>query len=165
MGAAEARETSAGVARELRVAAYAVCVREHRVLLTRLVGPDAGRWTLPGGGIDHGEDPYDAAIREVAEESGYVIEIDRLLGMDSFHTRYVRASGRESDFHGLRIIYSARVAGGELRPEADGSTDQAAWIDLDEVAKLERVSLVDIGLALDRDRPAHGRIDNQGTTW
>ena len=39
----------------LRVGAYAVCLRDGAVLLARLTGTDP-RWTLPGGGLDHGED-------------------------------------------------------------------------------------------------------------
>lgn len=61
------------------------------------------------------------------------------------------------DFQGLRIIYEARVTGGELRNETGGSTDLAAWHPLDAVAGLERVELVDIGLDLWRERPPVGR--------
>ncbi|MEK8170348.1 NUDIX domain-containing protein [Streptomyces sp. M19] len=78
--------------RRLRVAAYAVCVRENKVLLARYVGQDGRHWTMPGGGIEHGEDPYDAVLREVTEETGYTVEIDRLLGIDSM--RAIRAPTR-----------------------------------------------------------------------
>jgi len=49
---------------ELRVAAYAVCVRDDHMLLARWVSRDGEKkWTLPGGGMDHGEDPYDTVVR------------------------------------------------------------------------------------------------------
>ena len=58
------------------MAAYAVILRERggrvEILLSRLA-PRVSRselWTLPGGGVDHGEDPRDALIREVQEEAG-----------------------------------------------------------------------------------------------
>ncbi|MFK4185133.1 NUDIX hydrolase [Streptomyces sparsogenes] len=144
--------------RQLRVAAYAVCIQNDNILLARWVGPDGKQWTMPGGGIRHGEDPYDAAIREVEEETGYTVEIDQLLGIDSVHHRYARRRGRDTDFHGLRVIYTAHITGGQLRHETNGSTDQAAWIPLDRVAELPRVPLVDIALSLHRTRPAQGRV-------
>ncbi|UUN26928.1 NUDIX hydrolase [Streptomyces sp. FIT100] len=148
----------------LRVAAYAVCVRDARILLARWVARDgARRWTLPGGGMDHGEDPLDTVVREVAEETGYAAEVTALLGLDSMHVqRPPRGRGRPgggSDFHSLRILYEGRITGGALRPETGGSTDLAAWHPLDDVPGLERVALVDIGLALWRDRPPVGRAD------
>ncbi|MFJ2442725.1 MULTISPECIES: NUDIX hydrolase [unclassified Streptomyces] len=149
---------------ELRVAAYAVCVRDGRILLARWISSsDGGRhWTLPGGGLDHGEDPLDAAVREVEEETGHVAEMTALLGVDSIRRRYPRELGTFADFQGLRIIYEGRVTGGELRPEAGGSTDLAAWHDLEAVEDLERVELVDLGLKLWRERPAVGKIPADG---
>lgn len=140
------------------MAAYAVCVRDGRMLLARWVARDGTkRWTLPGGGMDHGEDPYDTVIREVDEETGYTVEPVALLGIDSMRRGYPRRLGSAADFHGLRIVYEVRVTGGELRHETDGSTDLAAWHLLDEVPALDRVGLVDVGLTLWRQRPAVGR--------
>ncbi|MFI1409502.1 NUDIX hydrolase [Streptomyces sp. NPDC020707] len=145
--------------KELRVAAYAVCVRDGRILLARWVARDGGRrWTLPGGGMDHGEDPYDTVIREAEEETGYTVEPLSLLGVDSIRRTHPRRLGADVDFYGLGIVYEARVTDGELRHETDGSTDMAAWYPLEEVPALARVGLVDVGLALWRERPAVGRV-------
>ncbi|WP_320782725.1 NUDIX hydrolase [Streptomyces sp. CRN 30] len=141
----------------LRVAAYAVCVRDGQVLLARLSGSGPGEWTLPGGGMDHGEDPHATVVRELAEETGYRVEVSRLLGVDSQRVVGRRRFGRSADHHALRIVYEGRVAGGELRHEVGGSTDLAAWHALEAVPALTRVPLVDTGLALWRDRPADGR--------
>ncbi|MER5706508.1 NUDIX hydrolase [Streptomyces sp. NPDC002122] len=143
---------------ELRVAAYAVCVRDGEVLLARWVASDgAKRWTLPGGGMDHGEEPVDTVVREVEEETGYLAEPVALLGIDSIRRSWLRRLGGPGDFQGLRIIYEAQVTGGALRHETGGSTDLAAWHPLDAVADLPRVELVDIGLDLWRERPPVGR--------
>ncbi|GHE97468.1 hypothetical protein GCM10018785_72450 [Streptomyces longispororuber] len=141
------------------MAAYAVCVRDGSVLLARWVAGDGSkRWTLPGGGMDHGEDPYDTVVREAEEETGYAVEPVALLGVDSLRRRYPRRLGAVADFHGLRIVYEGRVVGGDLRHETSGSTDLAAWHALDSVPALDRVSLVDVGLALWRGRPADGHL-------
>jgi ADP-ribose pyrophosphatase YjhB (NUDIX family) len=142
----------------LRVAAYAVCVRERQVLLARWVARDGTkRWTLPGGGMDHGEDPYDTVIREVDEETGYGVEPVALLGVDSIRRHDPHWLGPDTDFHGVRIVYEGRITGGELRNETNGSTDLAAWHPLDDVPLLDRVELVDTGISLWRERPLNGR--------
>ena len=133
----------------LRVAAYAVIVEDGRVLLPHWVEGGRSGWTLPGGGIDPGEDPADAAVREVLEETGYHAVLDELLGVDSL---VIPAAGRldptDGALHALRIVYRAHVVGGELRDEIDGSTDTAAWFALDEVPALDRVELVDTALRM-----------------
>lgn len=143
----------------LRVAAYAICVRDGRLLLARGWAPDGTpEWTLPGGGMEHGEDPHDTVVREVEEETGYRIEVTGLLGVDSIRRRFRRGFGRTVDHHGVRLVYEGRVVGGDLRNEIGGSTDLAAWQDTAAVPGLRRVGLVDTGLALWRERPAAGRI-------
>ncbi len=141
------------------MAAYAVCVRDGQILLARGIADDGTHeWTLPGGGMEHGEDPYDTVIREVEEETGYVLEVTGLLGVDSIRREFRRRFGTTADRHALRLLYEGRIAGGELRPEVGGSTDLAAWHPLDAVRALNRVPLIDTALELRRTRPPHGRI-------
>lgn len=132
--------------RQQRVGAYAVCVRDEQVLLARWTGPEGPRWMLPGGGLDHGEDPREAAVREVEEETGYAVTLDELLTVHSIRVRFEDAP-EPIDHHGIRIVYAARVVGGQLRNEVGGSTDMAAWVPLPEIATLARLTLVDVGLA------------------
>jgi ADP-ribose pyrophosphatase YjhB (NUDIX family) len=138
----------------LRVGAYAVCLRDGAVLLARLTGTDP-RWTLPGGGLDHGEDPRDGAIREVEEETGYRVELRQLLTVESFRWLLDRPDG-PVDHQAICVIYTAEVVGGELRHEVGGSTDVAAWVPVDEVTTLDRNGLVDIGLIVAGYLPAGG---------
>ncbi|MBU4215868.1 MAG: NUDIX domain-containing protein [Actinobacteria bacterium] len=104
-----------------------------------------GHWTLPGGGLEPGEHPEQTLLREVEEETGYQAEIAGLLRV---HNRVVPGGQRLDDgprtFQQISFVYRARVIGGELRPEADGSTDAAAWFAHDEIDALSRVDLVDV---------------------
>jgi 8-oxo-dGTP diphosphatase len=131
------------------------------VLLARFVSRDGAdrHWTLPGGGIQYGEDPSAAVVREVDEETGYAAEVEALLGVDS-RPRRQGWSGQEEDVHHLGVFYAVRIVGGELRHEVDGSTDQAAWVALADVPHLRRASLVDVGLRLSRERPASGHVES-----
>ncbi|MFB7249558.1 NUDIX hydrolase [Microbacterium sp. NPDC056234] len=133
---------------DLRVAAYAVVTDDDdRILLARWTEGRRVAWTMPGGGLEPGEDPEDAVRRELREETGYSVEVGELLGI---HSRVIPAGRRvhKSDvpLHTLRILYRARVIGGRLRFEQDGSTDMAGWFDVPAVAELQRVKLVDIAM-------------------
>ena len=145
---------SPGAGPRSRMAAYVVCVREGEILLARWAGPEGARWTLPGGGVEFGEGPYGAAVREAAEETGYRVELERLLGIDTI----VFDRDGEGTHHDVRVVYEGRVVGGRLRNEVNGSADLAAWVALDRVAGLDRVGLVDIALDLRRTRPPDGRL-------
>ncbi|MFF5216627.1 NUDIX hydrolase [Micromonospora sp. NPDC000442] len=141
-----------------RLAAYAVCVEDDRVLLARHVSP-AGEttWTLPGGKVEHAEDPFDAVIREVGEETGYDAVVARLLGVDS---RVIPATEAWSGqvHQNVGIFYQVRITGGVLRPEPNGATAESVWTPIPDVVHLRRSSLVDIGLALARTRPETGHV-------
>lgn len=129
---------------DIRVAAYGVIVDEGRMLLAHWNESGRGGWTLPGGGIEAGEDPADAARREITEETGYVAELDGLLGIDSHViSGENRLDGSGRPLHALRIVYRAHIVRGDLVNEIDGSTDEARWFRLDAVSRLHRVGLVD----------------------
>nr|WP_274636665.1 NUDIX hydrolase [Microbacterium bovistercoris] len=135
---------------DLRVAAYAVIIdADDRILLSHWTQGRRPAWTMPGGGLEDGEDPVEAARREVREETGYRVDVGELLGI---HSRVIPAGRRVTDatepLHTLRIIYRARIVGGKLRNEIDGSTDRAEWFALSGVRRLQRVKLVDIALKM-----------------
>lgn len=132
-----------------RISAYGLLHQEDRLLLCRLSSqmPEAGKWTLPGGGIEFGEDPEAAMIREVREETGLRVSSAGIAGVDSFTHD---APGRS--FHGLRIIYHANVLEGALCYEEDGSTDMCEWHCLDSLDELDVVELVQAVLPMIRAR-------------
>jgi len=141
-----------------RLAAYAVCVEDGRVLLARYVSPTGDtNWTLPGGRVEQEEDPFDAVVREVAEETGCVSVVERLLGVDS---RVIPAAeARLGIAHqNVGIFYQVRIIGGVLRPEPNGETAESVWTPIPDVAALRRSSLVDVGLALALTLPATGHV-------
>src|SRR5262245_5673812 len=113
-----------------RPGGYALCTDdEGRVLLARLsaIEVDVGAWTLPGGGVEFGEHPDHAVIRELHEETGLAGEIEGVAGVFSHVYRRSRAAEGD-DLHFLGILYHVRIVGGQLRDEADGPTDAARWL-------------------------------------
>lgn len=124
----------------IRISAYGLLVEDERLLLCRIserVPGDVGKWTLPGGGLEFGEAPVAAVVREVEEETGIQVGVRRLVEVESenFHND-------DRLFQAIRIIYEVSRIGGDLRSEADGSTDLCAWWGRDEITRLPLVPLV-----------------------
>jgi 8-oxo-dGTP pyrophosphatase MutT (NUDIX family) len=138
-----------------RVAAYALLTRDGEVLLTQMSSRTRieGRWTLPGGGIDHGEDPRSALRREVYEETGLHVEPGRVLDVHATHFVGARADGLVENYHGIHLIFEAEVdpVSQEVEPhvvEEDGSTAQAAWVRFEDALRLNLLSAARHALGL-----------------
>lgn len=143
--------------RRQRIAAYALLQRGDEVLLTRMSSRTRipGRWTLPGGGIDHGEDPREALVREVYEETGLTIEPGHLADVHSTHFTGARADGLVEDYHGIHLIFRATIKpeSRDAEPrvtEVDGSTDHAAWVPIEEALGLDLLSAARHALTMGR---------------
>jgi ADP-ribose pyrophosphatase YjhB (NUDIX family) len=144
----------------LRLSAYAVLTWGDRVLLTRISprGHHVGHWTLPGGGIDHGEAPRTAVAREAHEETGLEIEVGDLLDVHDTHFTGRAPDGTLEDFHGVYLIFDATTPTPQspLRiTEADGTTDAVEWVPRAAIDSGERsvLDVVRAGLTA-HDRPS-----------
>jgi 8-oxo-dGTP diphosphatase len=142
-------------AKRQRLAAKALIRRGDQVLLARLSGNavETGRWTLPGGGVDHGESPETALVREVAEETGLVAVPGALLGVNDAHLTGNAPDGRLEDFHAVNLVYEAEVPADQQPQvrEVDGTTDAVDWIGVADIATgvVPVTELVRFALALD----------------
>ena len=133
-----------GAVDRTRLAAYAWCERDDAVLLARIAPGygDAGFWTLPGGGLDFGEDPAEGVLRELREETGLDGRIDELAGIFSV-VLDPSETIRGDRIHVVGILYRVTPSAAELRHETDGSTDRAEWIPFGRLDGLSLVELVD----------------------
>jgi ADP-ribose pyrophosphatase YjhB (NUDIX family)/GNAT superfamily N-acetyltransferase len=126
-------EKRLGPSQRLRVAVYAIIESEGHVLASQLTGgPNEGRWSFPGGGLEFGETPVEALVREIREESRLELppQAFRFKEVLTWHMQWKRPSGYEEDLQTLALLYEAQVAG---RPpvsfEPDGlSSLGSAWI-------------------------------------
>lgn len=133
-----------------RLGGYALCTDDMgRILLARLsvLEVDVGAWTLPGGGVEFGEHPDDAVLRELEEETGLRGEINSVAGVFSHVYQRSRAAAG-LDLHFLGVLYHVRVVGGHLRDEVDGTTDAARWLTRDELEDVRLVEIARFGVDL-----------------
>jgi ADP-ribose pyrophosphatase YjhB (NUDIX family) len=110
-----------------KVAVAVIVARGRQVLLvSRLNEPYQGRWSLPAGFMDAGEDPIAAAKRECREETGLTIQVQDLFEV---------CTGR-SHPHGadILLVYRAKMESGDLRAGDDAG--QAAFFALDDLPVL-----------------------------
>lgn len=105
------------MSRPLHALIVSVLVRDEQRRLLLIKHPHRG-WELPQGHVEHGEDLFDAAAREVLEESGYEVEAERLLALFS------KVSPEPS-----AVIFglSARLCGGEATTSEESL--EVGWFD------------------------------------
>jgi 8-oxo-dGTP diphosphatase len=112
-----------------RFAAYGLVIDGRRRVLLVRASPAAnipGIWYPPGGGVEYGEHPEQAVLRELTEETGYVGRVVELLTVVSDTADTVGRGGPA--LHTIRLIYRLQIVSGELLDETDGTTDHAAWV-------------------------------------
>lgn len=124
-----------------RVAAYALVTSARGVLMTQFSDRTnaEGHWGLPGGGLEPGEAPDRAVLREAWEESGQVIEVQELALIQSSHWIGRAPGGRLEDFHAVRLVYRA-VCPEPTEPvvhDVGGTTASAVWVLPADLHRLE----------------------------
>ena len=103
-----------------------VIIKNDQLLLVRHKKNDKKYWLLPGGGVEYGESIYECAIREVLEETGLKVEIDKILFINE-------SIAPDKSRHIINIYVSAYITGGELRKGDEEILDGLEFIDFDKI--------------------------------
>ena len=133
-----------------RVAAYGLVQREpdRAILLVRLTERTLapGSWSLPGGGIDHGEHPSTAVIRELREETGLHGEVAELLDVDSDTRETMIDQEIIERYQAVRILYRVTVTKDEPLHviDVDGSSDSPTWFDVESLTELSLTPIAEL---------------------
>ena len=130
-----------------------IIVHEGRVVLVkRRFEPLAGQWSIPGGAVETGETLEACLIREMTEETGFVVEVGPVVEVLDRITR--DEEGRVL-YHFVLIDYLCRPVGGELRAGSDVA--EAVLAEASEFAQYEltekALSVIERALEMARDMP------------
>ena len=102
-------------------------------------GKKPGTWALPKGAVDPGEDPAVTAVREVAEETGVRVRLDRKLGDIRYVYRQSWEGGSGERVFKVVSFYLLRYSGGrlgEIAPEFEHEVAEVRWLPLEEAPRL-----------------------------
>jgi ADP-ribose pyrophosphatase YjhB (NUDIX family) len=105
-----------------------VLANDRILLIKRAMHPNRGKWSLPAGYLDYGEDPQETAAREVLEETNLQVVINGLV--DVYYNAQVLEQGGASIF----ILYRAQLVNGRLK--AGDDADDAAFFGPGELPEL-----------------------------
>ena len=112
----------------LRLGVYAIIVDNGRVLLVKMRHSE--KYHLPGGGVHVGERMLDALRREVGEETGIEVEVERFAHFEELFF-YYDPSG--TAYHGLHFYYVCRPKTISLVDDShvkDDAVEQPRWVDV-----------------------------------
>jgi ADP-ribose pyrophosphatase YjhB (NUDIX family) len=105
--------------------------RGKLLLVKRDEEPDKGMWSFPGGMVELGESTEEAAVREVREELGLTVRVERLFDVVTYFPSARRPSARDQ----LVVVdYLGRPQGGRVKLNAESS--DFGWFTPDEVQRL-----------------------------
>jgi ADP-ribose pyrophosphatase YjhB (NUDIX family) len=145
-------DPDAPVANALVVAASAVVSdADGRILLHRR--EDNARWSVPGGAMELGESIADAVRREVKEETGFDIDIERLVGIYSDPGHVVAYDDGEVRQQ-FSICFACRIVGGAAAMSEESL--EVAFFSPDELADLDIAAPIRLRIEhflADRDMP------------
>ncbi|MEU8263792.1 NUDIX domain-containing protein [Micromonospora sp. NPDC048999] len=119
----------------------------ERLLLARR--GDNGRWSLPAGMVDPGEQPAEALLREVHEETGVRVAIDRVGGVATHPVVYPNGDACEY----LNVWFRCHAVGGTATADGDESI-AVGWFDPDALPELDDWSRLRIDTALREETSA-----------
>ncbi|AJF63826.1 NUDIX hydrolase [Streptomyces vietnamensis] len=116
---------------------------QGRVLLGKRA--DNGLWAIIGGIVDPGEQPADAVVREVHEETAVRCVPERIVLVETLRKPVVYPNGDICQY--MDVAFRCRAVGGEARVNDDESTE-VGWFGVNELPEMKRFSYLRIEKAL-----------------
>jgi 8-oxo-dGTP pyrophosphatase MutT (NUDIX family) len=133
----------------------AVAIHDQEMRLLLCLHRDKNVWVPPGGLIEPGEQPADAAVRETWEETGLLVEITGILGVYGGRDLVIDyPNGDKAAYIGT--IFRGRVTGGIIRPDGE-EISEVAYFNRDEIPRIPHSKWVATAMPVlfSPEQPAH----------
>lgn len=142
------------IVKNKHIGAYGVIIEDNKIVLIKKArGGYLGKLDLPGGGIEHIENPIEALHRELMEEAGVIVKKQRLIDVFTNNIIWDETNEITEDLHHFGIIYEVETDG-EVKKEPDGIDSLGAnWYDIsklnsNEITPFTKMSLEKLGYKL-----------------
>jgi ADP-ribose pyrophosphatase YjhB (NUDIX family) len=129
--------------------------RDGRILLVQ--ERSDGGWTMPGGWADVGEAPSVVAVREVKEESGYIVAADKLVAAYDANRR---PGVRLEFFHAYKLVFLCSLTGGDASP-----SDETSAVDFFDLASIPSLSGYRTNMTMIEEAFAHAADPTRPTVF
>jgi len=142
------------IVKNKHIGAYGIIIEKGKIVLIKKArGGYLGKLDLPGGGVEHNENPVEALHRELMEEAGVIVKEQKLLDVFTNNIVWNETDEITEDLHHFGIIYEVKVEG-NLKKEPDGIDSLGAnfydinTLNSNEVTTFVKISLEKLGYKL-----------------
>lgn len=127
---------------ELSVHVYGVAIEKNKILIS----PQYDGYDFPGGTAEKGETHIETLIREMKEETGYLVEPVKLLNV---YTSFFHHKKRNKDYQSYLIYYLVKVIDGKISNEGFDEDEKeyaktAKWVDIGELKNMRHASSINV---------------------
>ena len=127
---------------EFSVHVYGIAIKDGKVLIS----PQLDGFDFPGGTAEKGETHIETLIREVKEETGYVVEPVKLL---NFYTSFFQHSRSKINYQSYLVYYLVNVVDGEISDEGFDDFEKeyaktAKWVSIEELKNMKHICTVNV---------------------
>ena len=119
----------------LQMPSVSIVTYDEKGRLLLVLDADTNLWTVPGGSIDPCEVPADAAVREMWEETGLLIDPIKIIGVYGGPDQIVEYSNGDRTSY-VTIVFEGRIIKGNLRPDGQ-ETIELKYFFRDEIKSLK----------------------------
>ena len=127
---------------ELSIHVYGIAIENGKILIS----PQYDGYDFPGGTAEKGETHIDTLVREIKEETGYLVEPIELLNI---YTSFFHHIKKNKDYQSYLIYYLVKIVDGKISNEGFDEDEKeyaktAKWVNIEELSKMRHANSINV---------------------